>query len=122
VKLTIYVIDPDPTEQQKIAAALAPEAEAVLLFDSAEAFFESTLVREPAVLIASATLPGICVAQVIQDLKRAAIELPVIAVGADVDLHAAVEIMRAGAADFIQRPYSAQQLRNAVRNLGESAE
>lgn len=37
-------------------------------------------------------------------------------------VQAAVEIMRAGAADFIERPFTARKLRDTVRTLGGSGE
>lgn len=117
MKIFIYVIDPDPTQQHRIVNAVTPEAEAVLPFSSAEAFLESMPLRTPALLIAAAALPGMGVPQLIRELRRAAVELPVIAIGVDADVQAAVELMRAGAADFIERPVSARQLRNAVRKL-----
>jgi FixJ family two-component response regulator len=117
VKLFLYVVDPDPAEQRRIATALAPEVGAVLPFGSAEALLESLPLREPALLIAATSLPGMSVPQLIQQLRSAGAALPVAAIGADADLPAAVEIMRAGAADFIARPFTVRRLRNVVRAL-----
>jgi FixJ family two-component response regulator len=117
VKIPLYVVDPDPAERRRIATALAPEVEAVLSFGSAEALLESMPLRVPALLIAATCLPGMSVPQLIRQLRSAGAELPVVAIGADADLPAAVEVMRAGAADFIARPFTARKLRNAVRAL-----
>jgi FixJ family two-component response regulator len=119
VKITVYIVDSDPVEQQRIAAALGPEAGAVVPFGSAEAFLASMPLRAPALLIAAAVLPGMGIVQLLGELTRLKIELPVIAVGAGVDLQAAVDIMRAGAVDFIERPFSSRKLRNAVRRLAK---
>ena len=117
VGITVYVIDPDPTEQQRIAGALAADAEAVVTFGNAETFLGSRPLRTPAVLVTAAVLPDMGIVDLIAELGRASIAVPVIAIGADVDVSVAVEIMRAGAADFIERPFSARRLKNAVRKL-----
>jgi FixJ family two-component response regulator len=57
------------------------------------------------------------VPQLIQQLRSAGADLPVVAIGADADLREAVEIMRAGAADFIARPFTVRRLRSVVRAL-----
>jgi FixJ family two-component response regulator len=117
VGITVYVIDPDPTEQRRISSVLASDAENVLPFASAETFLGSRPLRTPAVLVTAVVLPGMGIVDLIAELGRAGIALPVIAIGADVDVPVAVEIMRAGAADFIERPFSARRLKNAVRKL-----
>jgi FixJ family two-component response regulator len=117
VGITVYVIDPDPVEQRRISGVLASDAETVLPFASAETFLESRPLRTPAVLVSALVLPGMGIVDLIAELGRAGIALPVIAIGADVDVSVAVEIMRAGAADFIERPFSARRLKNAVRKL-----
>ena len=115
--ITVYVIDPDPTEQQRISRVLASDAETVLPFGSAETLLGSRPLRTPAVLVSAVVLPDMGIVDLIAELGRAGIALPVIAIGADVDVPVAVEIMRAGAADFIERPFSARRLKNAVRKL-----
>jgi FixJ family two-component response regulator len=117
VKISLYVVDPDPAEQRRIATALAPEVEAVLSFGSAEALLQSLPLRAPALLIAATSLPRMSVPQLIRQLRSVGAELPVVAIGADADLPAAVEVMRAGAADFIARPFTVRRLRNMVRAL-----
>jgi FixJ family two-component response regulator len=117
VGITVYIIDPDPVEQRRISGVLASDAETVLPFASAETFLESRPLRTPAVLVSALVLPGMGIVDLIAELGRAGIALPVIAIGADVDVSVAVEIMRAGAADFIERPFSARRLKNAVRKL-----
>jgi FixJ family two-component response regulator len=117
VKIFLYVVDPDPAEQRRIATALASEVEAALPFGSAEALLESLPLRAPARVIATTCLAGMSVPQLIRQLRSAGAELPVIAIGADADLRGAVEIMRAGAADFIARPFTVRRLRSVVRAL-----
>ena len=117
MKIALYVVDPDPAEQRRIATALAPEVEAVLTFGSAEALLESLPLRAPALLIAATSLPGMSIPQLIRELRSAGAELPIVAIGADANLREAVEIMRAGAADFIARPFTVRRLRSVVRAL-----
>ena len=77
------------------------------------------IVFVPALLIAAVALPGMDVSQLIRELRCADIDLPVIAIGADADVPAVVELMRAGAADFIAFPFTARKLRTAMRSLGD---
>jgi len=117
VGITAYVIDPDPTEQQRISSVLTSDVETVLLFGSAETFLESRPLRAPAVVVTAVVLPDMGIVDLIAELRRTGMPVPVIAIGTGVDVPVAVEIMRAGAADFIERPFSARRLKNAVRKL-----
>ena len=120
MKIVLYVVDPDPAEQRWVATALARDVEVVIPFASAEALLETLPLRAPGLLIAATSLPGMSIPELIRQLRSAGAELPVVAIGADADLPAAVEIMRAGAADFIARPFTVRKLRSTVRSLSGS--
>ncbi|RZL90599.1 MAG: response regulator [Variovorax sp.] len=111
-KPTVYLIEADPGAQERVAAALAGFAKAVVTFDCTLAFLSERQVEEYACVIVELEPPDMGVLDFVATAGRI---LPVIVVGRTEDLEVAVDIMRAGAANFLDRPCDGRRLRAAVR-------
>jgi FixJ family two-component response regulator len=113
---TVYVIDATPAERRRIADALAREPVTVEAYDSAEDFLDQvTAIRSGCVLVPS-DLSGMGVRALISEISRRHVPLAIVVIGHKPDLAIAVELVRAGAADFLEQPFSDRQLRSVVRN------
>ncbi len=106
------MIESNPFERDRIGAALAGFAKTIVTFDTAQAFLAESDVEEYACVIASLQLPDMDVLDFVAAAGRI---LPVIVLGHTDELAVAVDVMRAGAADFLDRPCDARRLRTAVR-------
>ena len=88
-------------------------------FPSAEQAGASIRVDMPFVVVSDVRLGGKSGIAFLSDLRRIDPELPVILVTAHGDISMAVEAMRAGAYDFIEKPCSSEQLVTVVRRAAE---
>lgn len=112
---TVHIIHPNPDERTRLAAALAGEPLLVRSYDSARQFFEQTSATSSGCVIASAQLPGAGTRALIDEIRQRGLPLAVIVVGDAPDLSIAVDLVRAGAADFLEQPVSDRRLLVAVR-------
>lgn len=111
-KPTVYLIEPDPAERDRIVADLATHAKAVIAFARGRDFLEHGDLAESPCVVVELELPDMRAVDVVTAVGRI---VPVIVLGRVDDLSVAVEMMRAGAADFLDRPCDKRRLRAAVR-------
>lgn len=111
---TIYIIDPDTSEQQRLESALTPTFRHVEVFDDAESFLAQCGSIQEGCLITVSVLPKMSVLEFIDRLKSEGIRLPVIVLGEDSKMPLTVNVMRAGAVDFLEKPLTDRRLREAV--------
>jgi DNA-binding NtrC family response regulator len=111
----VLIVEDDPEVRHGIAQALDLAGLGVLAVPSAE---EALRVVEPgmrAVVVTDVRLPGIDGLQLLTRLKTLDAALPVIVITGHGDVQTAVEAMRAGAADFIEKPFSSERLAQIAR-------
>lgn len=114
---TVYIIDPDASERHRLESALSATFRRIETFDSARSFLAQRASIHQGCLITVSVLSETGVLEFIDRLKSEGIRLPVIVLGqGGNDMSLAVKIMRAGAADFIERPFTDQRVRKAARN------
>lgn len=110
----ILIIDEDPSMRATLADVMRSVGLAVQTFASAQDFLGSKLPDAPACLVVDARLPG----QSDQDLQRtlaeSGIELPVVFISGHDDVQMSVRAMKAGAVDFLAKPFHDQVLLDAV--------
>jgi FixJ family two-component response regulator len=115
----VFVVDPDSAIQDSMEMLLRREGWNVETFASAEQFLEYPVELAPSCLILDVSLPGLCGLEL---QKRAAAQcphIPTIFLSATDDIPAAVEAMKAGAVDFLIKPFRDGELLNAVREALE---
>ncbi len=101
---TIAVIEADATDRQTLCSLLRSLDADVHDFDSAESY----LAAHPSALgclITDMALPGMSGLELLKLLRSAHIAPPVILLGEESDVSAAVAAMREGAVDFIEKPH-----------------
>ncbi|SDR63845.1 two-component system, NtrC family, nitrogen regulation response regulator NtrX/two-component system, chemotaxis family, CheB/CheR fusion protein [Rhizobiales bacterium GAS113] len=119
---TVYIIDPIPAERSQIIDALASEPVIVERYESAEQFLSQASAMTTGCVLVPVDLPGMGVRELIKEILRRDLALAVVVIGRDPDLTTAVELVRAGASDFLERPLSDRRLRSAVRQaIGSEA-
>lgn len=112
----VFVVDDDSAVQRGVAALLkAAEYEAVV-FKSAEDFLTGlpNLDLRNAVMLADVCMPGIQGLELQEQLKKDGVNLPVIVMTAHGDIPMAVRAMRNGAIDFLQKPFTVDEIVTAL--------
>ena len=112
LKRYVYVVDPDASLHRRLETLLGSAAREVKTFASAEDFLAQQRSIAPGCLIIGTELPGAI--ELVHHLKRWRTHVPVIVLGADSTVPLAVRVMRAGAVDFIEKPFTDHALRACV--------
>ena len=120
---TIFIVDPLPGERRRIADALANEPVLVECYDNAEKFLDQVASSTSGCLLAPLDLPGIGLRALMDEIRNRHLPLAVVVIGRDSELAIAVELVRAGAFDFLEHPFSDRRLRSIIRRaIGEAPE
>ena len=120
---TIFVVDDDADVRGSLQALLEAEGFAAETFESANAFLQSDALTRQGCLIADIRMPDMDGLELQEELVRRKAGLPVIVVTGHGDVPLAVRAMKAGAIDFLEKPYDETVLLNAIRRaLSEARE
>jgi FixJ family two-component response regulator len=115
VKPVVVVIDDDPSVREAIDSLLRSIGLEARSFDSAEKFKRATLPDVPGCIILDVRMPG----QSGLDLQRELIDesekRPIIFITAHGDVPMAVRAMKAGAVEFLSKPFRDQELLDAIQ-------
>jgi FixJ family two-component response regulator len=111
----VYVVAPDQAERESLQQLIRCEGWRPETFASAEQFLAHSPEAVPACLLLEVCLPGLSGLEL---QKRAAADHPHIAIiflSAKADIPTAVEAMKAGAVEFLTKPFQHNELLSAVR-------
>ncbi len=118
---TIFVVDDDRTVRETLRDLLDADGKTVEVFESCEAFLDIYRPGRQGCLVVDARLPGMDGLDLLQRLKDEQHRLPAIMITGHGDVPMAVRAMRAGAADFIEKPVGYKDLLAAVELALEQA-
>jgi FixJ family two-component response regulator len=115
---SIAIVDSDPTARQSLRQLLGTLAVEVQTFDNAEAYLAHRIgSKVPTCLIVDVTLSGMSGVQLLKHVRVTDAQLPVILLASESDVSVAVEAMRHGATDFIEKPQMDVALLRRVSQL-----
>ena len=107
---TIIVVDDDVLVREAIRAVLEDEGRVVETYASCEAFLKAFDPGKSACLLIDAYLPGMSGLELLEKLHEDGHRLPAIMITGNADVPMAVEAMKAGALDFIEKPIGREEL------------
>jgi two-component system response regulator FixJ len=108
-KGNVYVIDDDPAMRDSLEFLLDSDGFTVKLFESALAFLDARP-TEPGCILSDVRMPGIDGMALLKRLKALDSKLPVLIMTGHGDIPLAVEAMKLGAVDFIEKPFEDDRL------------
>jgi two-component system, LuxR family, response regulator FixJ len=115
----VHVIDDDEAVRQSLAFLLASSGLPVRLYESAMSFLDALTALQPGCVLTDVRMPGMSGLDLQRELTARRINLPVIIMTGHGDVQLAVEAMKAGAVDFIEKPFSDEAILTAIRAAGE---
>jgi two-component system, LuxR family, response regulator FixJ len=115
-KVLIHVIDDDAAMRDSLAFLLDVNGFQVEVFESSNDFFSKMPVRVPACVVSDIRMPGMNGIELVRKLKNDRVACPVVLITGHGDVALAVEAMKAGAVDFIEKPFDDAVLLNAIRS------
>lgn len=113
----VFVIDDDPSVRDGLEGLLRSVGLEVMLFTSTQQFLESPRPDAPGCLVLDVRLPGTGGLELQQDLNRLGIFLPIVFITGHGDIPMTVRAMKAGAIEFLTKPFRDQELLDAI-NVG----
>src|ERR1700687_3363676 len=111
----VFVIDDDAAMRDSLDFLLGSADFQVALFESAHNFLNTISGVDFGCVVSDVRMPGIDGIELLKRLKANRSTLPVLVMTGHGDVPLAVEAMKLGAVDFIQKPYEADALLGAVR-------
>src|SRR5208283_2300299 len=112
---TIFVVDDDPGVRETVREVLESHGWEVETFESCEAFLAALRPGRRGCLVIDAVLPGMNGFELLARLKADGIALPSIMITGHGDVSMAVKAMRAGASDFIEKPFGHEELVASIK-------
>jgi len=111
---TIYVVDDDPSIRDSTELLLKSVGFNVKIFGSAQAFLKANLQEDLGCLVLDVRMPGMSGLDLQEKLVSAKTPLPVIFITGHGTVPMSVRAMKAGAVDFLQKPFEEQDLLDAI--------
>ena len=110
----VFIVDDDPIVRGAISTLLLSVGRQVQQFASATELLQSSLPPVPCCLVLDIRLPGRSGLDVQAELANAGLPIPVIFITGHGDIPMSVRAMKAGAIDFLTKPFRDQDLLDAV--------
>jgi two-component system response regulator FixJ len=111
----VHVIDDDDAARDALIFLLGSANFVVHAYQSAKAFLSDIPTTGTGCVITDVRMPEISGLELLRRLKSSGIGCPVIVITGQTDVPVAIEAIKLGAVDFIEKPYDAEVLLGAVR-------
>ena len=110
----VYVVDDDPSVRRAIKRLVESMGLQVEMFGSGQEFLQANRPDVPSCLVLDIRLPGISGLDFQQELAKANVHIPIIFVTAHGDVPMTVRAMKAGAVEFLTKPFHDEDLLDAI--------
>jgi FixJ family two-component response regulator len=115
----VYLVDDDPGVLKAMTRLLEAEGMAVCAFSSADSFLRAHDPETPGCAVVDVCMPGLGGLALQQELRRGGATRAVVFVTGHGDVEQGVRAMKAGAVDFLTKPFDAGDFVGAVRRALE---
>jgi RNA polymerase sigma factor (sigma-70 family) len=110
----VFVVDDDMAMREALQDLLASVGMDVRVFASTQEFMQAQRPDAPGCLVLDVRLPGASGLSFQEELPRAGVDLPVIFITGHGDIPMTVRAMKAGAVEFLSKPFRDQELLDAI--------
>lgn len=111
----VYVIDDDESARHSLEFLLDVAGIRVRSYESADAFLQSSPPLAGACVVTDVRMPGTNGVEMAEKLKQRDAAVPVVVITGHADVPLAIQAMKAGAADFIEKPFDDETILSAIR-------
>ena len=119
VDAIVFVIDDDESVREALKSLIRSVGLRVETFASAREFLDSSRPDLPGCLILDVRMPGLSGLDLQRDLAEANIHIPIIFITGHGDIPMSVRAMKAGAVEFLTKPFRYQDLLDAIQQALE---
>lgn len=111
----VHVVDDDPAIRDSLSFLLSAADLEPIVYESALSLLERAELLEPGCIVTDVRMPGMSGLELVLKLKEKQLNHPVIVLTGHGDVALAVEAMKAGVVDFIEKPFDEDVLLKAVQ-------
>jgi DNA-binding NtrC family response regulator len=111
----VYVVDDDPSAREGVAGLIRSAGLRARTFASAQEFLATPRPDVPGCLVLDVNLPGLSGLDLQQELAKSGDQIPIIFLTGHGDIPMTVRAVKAGAVDFLTKPFDDEDLLNAIR-------
>jgi two-component system response regulator FixJ len=115
-KAVVHVIDDDEAMRESLAFLLSAVGMEVRTYESALGFLDVAPNAEAGCVITDVRMPGLSGVDLLRRLRELKLGIPVIVITGHGDVPLAVEAMKIGALDFLEKPFDDEVLLASVRS------
>lgn len=113
---TVHVVDDDAAMRDSLRFLLKAAKLEVFTYESADAFLRALPEIKGGCVLTDVRMPGLSGIELLRRLKKSRIDLPVIVMTGHGDITLAVEAMKEGAVDFLEKPFDDEILLKTARS------
>src|SRR5512144_3277906 len=110
----VHVIDDDEAVRESLTFLLKTAGHAVRTYENATAFLRDDPKGKAGCIVSDVRMPDVSGIDLLHRLKELNVSLPVIVITGHGDVPLAVEAMKSGALDFLEKPFDDDALLNSV--------
>jgi two-component system response regulator FixJ len=116
---TVHVVDDDEAMRESLAFLLSSAGFDARTYDSAASFLEHAADLSSGCIVTDVRMPGMSGLELTRQLKANGVPLPIVMITGHGDIPLAVESMKAGVSDFLEKPFHDDALLAAIRKAIE---
>ncbi len=118
-RATVFLVDDDPAVRDAVSLFLKSKGHHVEMYDSADGFLDNYRDDCPGCLVLDIRMPGMSGMELQEELGKRQIHIPIIFISGHGDVPIAVKAFKAGALDFLEKPFDNQKLLACVEEAIE---
>lgn len=118
----VHVVDDDESARESLAFLLESADFEVVSYASAPAFLAALPTAAPGVIITDVRMPEMSGQELVARLGTLKVKMPIVMITGHGDIPMAVEAMRSGVVDFIEKPFSESRMLDALGRAFKSIE
>jgi len=111
----LALLEPDDAVREALTTLLEGTGWTVLPMESAKRLGEALAETRPLAVVSESTLPDASAASILDECHRH--QVPVVFLGHQADVQSAVDLVRMGAQDFLEKPFPQARLLNLLESL-----
>lgn len=115
-EVVVHVVDDDPAVRDSLSFLLETADIIARTYDSAAALLARSDRLEPGCILTDVRMPGMNGLEMVRRLTERGVRHPVIVMTGHADVPLAIEAMRAGVKDFIEKPFDDEALLSSIRS------
>ena len=116
IDTSVYVVDDDAAVRDAVSRLIRSAGLRVRTFESAHEFLATPRAEVPSCLVLDVHLPGLNGLDLQRELAKADVHIPIIFLTGHGDIPTSVRAIKAGALEFLTKPFADEDLLNAIRD------